>query len=308
MLSYIVNRSDHRLLIQRHAPWNLERISNLDHGHRFYLYDERAGDGIAIYVLDSGIQVDHDEFQLNRASVGRNFVLREAKGDLNGHGTAVSSVMAGLRYGVAKKARLISMKVVNKNGRPLVGDVISAIEHVMEEVDSYDHKAVIYIGFTRLDAHELRSAVDKAVALGVPVIVPSGDANEDACLYSPSSSRSAIVVGATDRNNKVIGSNFGPCVDLFAPGAEIRAAYIGNELHNRTYNGYGSSFAAAHVTGVAALLLSVDPSLTPQQLKSLLLNITQEGLVKGVDRDTPNRFLFNRYEVDSRLPSRGRHR
>jgi len=300
IIFYWINSIQCRLVSQTVATWNLARISQRklpNHPPFSYIYDDRAGEGVTVYVLDTGVDTRHSEFDVKRATLGKNFVTKEPNEDLNGHGTGVAGVIGGRRYGVAKKSKIVSVKVSNKYGRPLVGDIIAGVNYVVNQVSRAHRRpsAIINIGFTRLPVDGLVEAVDRAVAHGIPVVVPAGESNEDACLFSPSNSRQAVVVGASDRFDRpLIISNHGECVNIYAPGAYILTAGSGVDSPNRTQVGYGTSFAAAHVAGVAAVMMSVNPSLTPENLVDYMYNISQSDIMKNVGPDTVNRLLYNR--------------
>lgn len=172
--------------------------------------------------------------------------------------------------------------------------MIGGINYAVAQIKSHNHIGIINVGFTRLPINAVTQAVEKAVAANIPVIVPAGDAHEDACLYAPSNSHAAIVVAAVDRQDRPLLGNFGKCVDIFAPGSAIKTAWIGKNASNRTYHAFGSSFAAAHVTGIAALLLGIDKTLTPARLSEMIMNISTANVVQGINDDTPNRLAFNR--------------
>lgn len=106
-----------RLVAQQLVPWNLARIAHRLPGHGSYIYDPRAGNGVHVYVLDTGVDVLHYEFEHNRAVLGKSFIIKEPHEDLHGHGTAIAGVIAGIRYGVAKRARIVSVKIANKHAR-----------------------------------------------------------------------------------------------------------------------------------------------------------------------------------------------
>ncbi|KAI0235840.1 hypothetical protein L0F63_005285 [Massospora cicadina] len=185
----------------------------------------RAGLGVDVYVLDSGINHEHKDFE-GRAFKGMNFVTGESDEDLYGHGTHVSGTVAGKRFGVAKSARLFGVKILNRKGEGTVSLAVRAINYVIQQKITTGRKSIINLSLVGEFSQALNVAVDQAsIRNGIPVIVAAGNQHEDACLTSPASSQNVIAVGNVDQTNHLSrSSNTGACVSIFAPGAKIVSA------------------------------------------------------------------------------------
>lgn len=167
----------------------------------------------------------------------------------------------------------------------------------MSQANLRKQRAIINVGLSKLPSKELTDAVDRAVRAGYLVVVPAGDANEDACHFSPANSNFALTVAGLDKNDRPLLSNYGRCVDMFAPGVDIKTAGLGIDLRNRSYLAFGSDYAAAHVAGVAAVYLSADPRLKPEKLIERIMNFSQHGVIRQLHSDTPNVLLYNRKPI-----------
>jgi subtilisin family serine protease len=271
------------------APWNLDRI---DQAHRplngTYSYPASAGAGVYVFVLSTGINLEHVEFG-GRASFGANFVAGESSGDFNGSGTHLAGIVAGKTYGVAKRARVESVKISDRSGTASWGRVINGLSWARGQVTAHHLRAVIILDVIGSHSQAVNDAISSTVDAGVPVVVPAGNTASDACTTSPGSAPSAITVGATNRQDeRATFSNSGPCVDLFAPGQDIGAAANPNSIAYRS----GTGSAAAHVAGELALALARYGNLSPVELIEHLLAIASYQVIGGtLLPDTPNRLL-----------------
>ncbi|MFC7303100.1 S8 family peptidase [Streptomyces monticola] len=274
---------------QRDPTWNLDRIDQekppLD---GVYRYPDSAGTGVTAYVLDTGVRIGHREFG-GRAAHGRDLVDGDdVAQDGNGHGTHVASVIAGARYGVAKKARVVAVRVLGDSGGGSTSTVIAGIEWVTEHAAKGPAVANLSLGGAANEA--LDEAVRNSIAAGVSYSTAAGSSNTDAGKFSPARVAEALTTSATDQSDARSGSaNYGPALDLFAPGRGITAAWNGSDTATATLS--GTSMAAAHTTGAAALRLGESPADTPARLAAALTAAASAGVVKQPGTGSPNLLL-----------------
>ncbi|KAJ2759405.1 proteinase B, partial [Coemansia nantahalensis] len=292
---------------QNNAPWGLARISHrkpLGFGtFNKYEHEPAGGDGITVYVVDTGINIDHVDFE-GRARWGKTVPVNDVDEDANGHGTHVAGTIAGKRFGVAKKAEVVAVKVLGSNGSGTMADVVMGVEFTVKEHRSAVAKATregrthrgsvanmsLGGGFSRA----LNLAVDAAVRAGVHYAVAAGNDNRDACKYSPASAQNAITVGATTiTDERAWFSNFGECVDVFAPGKDILSTWIGSRYSTNSIS--GTSMASPHVAGLAAYLLSheTNSTLTGAELKAKMLDLSTKDVIEDAGDKSPNLLIFN---------------
>lgn len=265
-------------LVRQYNPylWNLPRISQSDSGGgAYYSYDSKAGLGVTAYVVDTGINVNHADFQ-GRAYLGASFVSGKDSNDEHGHGTHCAGIIGGYKYGVAKKSILVAVRVLDADGSGKTSQVMAGINWVVQ--DCYG-KCIMLISSGGSYSSSLNTAINNAFNLGVLVVVASGNSNVDACNTSPASAAYAMSVGASDdSDDRAYYSNYGNCVDLYAPGSSITSAWLGQGSYTLT----GTSMAAPHVAGIAALVMSVKSISNSQLLRELIsmgtsININEGG-------------------------------
>lgn len=260
------------------APWGLGRISHLDNGSTTYVYDGSAPAGTTVYVVDTGVYAEHEQFQ-GRASMGANFITLEEDSDDNGHGTHCSGTIGGKDYGVYKTAQIVGVKVLDYSGSGTAAGVISGIQWVTNS--SVPH-SVLSMSLGGGYSASINAAVASAVDAGITVVVAAGNANEDASLFSPASEPSAITVGATDSSDtRAYFSNFGPLLDVFAPGVDVLSAWIGSP--NATNVESGTSMSTPHVAGLAAYLIALEGLATPDAVVTRISGLATSG--KVIDDD-----------------------
>ncbi|MGF0170073.1 S8 family peptidase [Streptomyces sp. Marseille-Q5077] len=274
---------------QKNPPsWGLDRIDRrnlpLD---RSYTWPESAGGGVTVYVIDTGIRVSHKDFG-GRASYGWDFVGDDrTASDGNGHGTHVAGTIAGKQYGVAKNAKVVAVRVLDNAGGGSTADVIAGIDWVTRHARK---PAVANVSLGGYRNKQLDAAVRNSIASGVAYTVAAGNDGLPAGLYSPASVREAITVGATDRKDaRASFSNFGSALDVFAPGVSITSASHANDTGKATYS--GTSMAAPHTAGVAALYLADHPKAKPAQVSKALVAQAATGKVSGRGLGSPNKLL-----------------
>lgn len=264
---------------QKGAPWGLARISHrakLTFGtFTKYEYESDGGSGVDVYVIDTGINTKHVEFE-GRASWGKTIPLNDVDEDGNGHGTHCAGTIASRKYGVAKAANVIAVKVLGSNGSGTMSDVVGGVVWAAQSAAAKAKAALEEFRRTGKTAHKgsvanmslgggksqaLDTAVNKAVDAGVHFAVAAGNDNKDACNNSPAAAEKAVTVGAsTLGDERAYFSNHGKCVDVFAPGLNILSTYIGSSSAITTMS--GTSMASPHTAGLLAYLLSLYPSVT----------------------------------------------
>ncbi|QOV35431.1 S8 family peptidase [Streptomyces ferrugineus] len=274
---------------QKNPPsWGLDRIDQrnlpLD---RSYTWPESAGAGVTVYVIDTGIRVSHKDFG-GRASHGWDFVGNDrVASDGNGHGTHVAGTIAGKKYGVAKKAKVVAVRVLDNAGGGTTSDVIAGIDWVTRHAKK---PAVANVSLGGYRNTQLDAAVRNSIASGVTYTVAAGNDGLPAGLYSPAAVREAITVGATDRKDARTGfSNTGPALDLFAPGVSITSASYRSDTGRATFS--GTSMASPHAAGAAALYLADHPKAPPAQVSRALVAQAASGKVSGRGLGSPNKLL-----------------
>ncbi|KAF4991745.1 hypothetical protein FGRMN_7635 [Fusarium graminum] len=275
---------------QQSPPWGLSAISNANppSSSASYTYDLSAGAGIFAYVLDSGIYLQHDEFQ-GRAVFGADTsgVASEKQ-----HGTLVAAIVNGATYGVAKKATVVDVQVLGDDSGTSSG-VLDGLAWTVNDVVAKNRagKAVINMSLSGGSSEIMNTAVQKAIDAGIPVVAAAGNENRDAANGSPGNNPNVITVAASNKNyQRWAHSNWGPTCDIFAPGQDIVSAWPTSASATRTAS--GTSEAAPHVAGIVAYLLALEGSRTPAQIWSRL----KELAIKDKIADTqgvPNLLVYN---------------
>jgi aqualysin 1 len=275
---------------QADASWSLDRIDQ----HRLPLNEiysyNYTGLGVRAYIIDTGINIAHTEFG-GRAAYGWDFVGNDGTaGDCNGHGTHVAGTVGGATYGVAKGVSLVAVRVLTCSGSGTVSTVIAGIDWVTSR-HAAGAKAVANMSLGGNPSTSLDSAVKNSIADGVLYVVAAGNNRASACNYSPGRVPAALTVGATNWNDaRTAYSNFGSCLDLFAPGSSITSAWKGSTTATNTLS--GTSMATAHVTGVAALYLQ-GHTATPQQVRDAIVSGATSGVVSSPGSGSPNKLLYS---------------
>jgi len=278
------------------ASWGLDRIDQ--HAlplSRTFTY-ANTGAGVKAYIIDTGIRFSHSEFG-GRAVTGFDAVDGGSADDCNGHGTHVAGTVGGATYGVAKAATLVAVRVLDCGGSGTWSGVIAGIDWVTSD-HAAGEPAVANLSLGGGASSSVDSAVRNMISDGVATAVAAGNGNnggvaQDACKYSPARVAEAMTIGATDQSDfKASWSNYGNCVDWFAPGRSITSAWYTGDAASNTIS--GTSMATPHTAGVAALLLQSTPLATPQDVRDALYAATTKGVVKS-SKTTNNHLLFTSY-------------
>lgn len=265
--------------------WGLDRVDQRDLPlNNSYTY-ATDGSGVTAYVIDTGIFVGHSNFG-GRASVGLDTVGDGKNGiDCDGHGTHVAGIIGSNTYGVAKNVKLVSVRVLDCEGSGTMDGVIQGIDWVVKNAKK---PAVVNVSLGSEADQALDQAIKNGIAAGLTFVVAAGNQNEDSCKYSPARVPEALTVGATDSGDKrTYFSNYGSCVDLFAPGMDITSTV----LNGQTDAYSGTSMAGPHVAGAAALYLQSNTSASPAQVSQAILgNATPNKVLDPAG--TPNKLLY----------------
>ncbi|KAI8331960.1 peptidase S8/S53 domain-containing protein [Chlamydoabsidia padenii] len=288
-----------QIVKQLNAPWNLARITERKPDPKApYLYPKTAGEGVRVYVIDDGINKDHMDFG-NRASWGYSAISKDDDSITQiggGHGTHVAGIIGGKEHGVAKNVDLVSVQVLAKNGRGAVSSLLSGIQWVTQDAMKYPKKSIVNmsLGIPSIapSANTLDQAITAAAQSGLPIIVAAGNTASDACDVVPAGNPNVYTVANADKTDTLdYRSCYGKCVAITAPGVNVESDYIGGK--NATAVMSGTSMAAPHVTGIAALILQELDDPSPKSLFAALTSMATKGAVKKNRPDTVNLLAYN---------------
>jgi hypothetical protein len=281
--------------------WGLDRINqvSLPLDGNAAMSAIGSGDGVDVYVMDSGVNVEHADFE-GRALWGLNRVDSD-NSDCSGHGTHVAGTVISRRFGVAKKARVIAVKVLACTGESRWSSLIRGIQWATEDVARTGRKGVLQISLSSVKYDTGNDAIDAAYGAGLISTVAAGNKAADACDFSPASASKVIAVASSGRTDQLSSySNFGPCVDIVAPGEDISSTEKDGTISRKS----GTSMASPHVAGVVAQIWSTNTSRSPDEVRRILLEMAAKN--KIVDpKGSPNLLLqaLSHSTASSRLSS-----
>ena len=278
---------------QSGATWGLDRIDQRDRPLNGTFVYTRTGSGVKAYIIDTGIRRTHSQFG-GRAIHGYS-AINDGRGstDCNGHGTHVAGTVGGSTYGVAKGVTLVAVRVLGCSGSGTNSGVIAGVDWVRGN-HLAGQAAVANMSLGGGASSALDTAVNNCINDGVTFAVAAGNSNANACNYSPARVAAAITVGATtSTDTRASYSNYGTCLDLFAPGSSITSAWSTGDTATNTIS--GTSMASPHVAGVAALYLQSNPGASPATVRSALVNNSSANKVASPGTGSPNRLLFTNY-------------
>jgi subtilisin family serine protease len=266
---------------QANATWGIDRIDQRTGTDGNYTYSS-TGAGVTAYIIDTGILTTHNEFG-SRASWGTTTVGGQST-DCNGHGTHVAGTVGGTTYGVAKAVRLVAVKVLNCAGSGSTTSVVGGVDWVTA---NHPGNSVANMSLGGGASQTIDNAVAASISSGVAYAVAAGNSSANACNYSPARVPTAVTVGATGSNDaRASYSNFGTCLDIFAPGSGITSAWKNSNTATKTIS--GTSMATPHVTGVLALLGGGTSAVN-----ALIANGTP-NVVGNPGTGSPNLFLYSK--------------
>ncbi|WP_418958919.1 S8 family peptidase [Streptomyces tritici] len=269
--------------------WGLDRLDQRALPlNQSYTYPDTAGTGVTAYIIDTGVRISHSDFG-GRAFNGYDAVDNDnVAQDGHGHGTHVAGTVAGNAYGVAKKAKIVGVRVLDNNGSGTTAGVVAGIDWVTRNAVK---PAVANMSLGGGADATLDAAVRNSIASGVTYAIAAGNDNSNASNYSPARVTEAITVGSTTSSDaRSSFSNYGSVLDIFAPGSSITSAWNSSDTATNTIS--GTSMATPHVAGAAAVYLGDNPSATPAQVASALTTNATPNVVGNPGTGSPNRLLY----------------
>ena len=285
----VQNKKFHIDATQDNPPsWGLDRIDQADTaGDGKYTYPDSAGEGVTAYVIDTGVRTSHSDFG-GRASSGFDAIDNDDNADDgNGHGTHVAGTIAGTAHGVAKKAKIVAVRVLDNSGSGTTEQVVAGIDWVTAH---HSGPSVANMSLGGGVDEALDTAVKKAIASGVTFAVAAGNESADASTSSPARVPEALTVASSTKDDQQSDfSNFGAGVDIYAPGSDITSDWNTSDSATNTIS--GTSMATPHVTGAAAVYLAGHPDATPAQVAEALTGGANADKISNPSAGTPNKLL-----------------
>lgn len=275
---------------QTNATWGLDRSDQRNLPLNSTYNADGNAQGVPVYVVDTGVLASHQDFT-GRVKAGYTAVS-DGNGttDCNGHGTHVAGTIAGTKYGIAKSASIIPVRVLDCNGSGTTSTVIAGLDWVASQNPK---NSVVNLSLGGGTSTALDDAINRVVNKDIVVVVAAGNNNADACNYSPSRVPAAITVGATtNQDQRANYSNYGKCLDVFAPGSNITSDWYSSNTATATAS--GTSMASPHVAGLAAILRAIYTGENVPQITNRILNKATTNKVTDSQTGSPNRLLYTR--------------
>ena len=275
--------------------WGLDRVDQRERigggGDGSYQFLS-AGAGTTVYVGDTGVFPHQD--LAGRISPSGYTAYDDGRGtvDCNGHGTHVSTTIAGTQYGIAKNATIVPIRLLNCEGRGSYSGIIAALDWILSPTNPNPKtQAVLNLSLGGGKSDALNDAIERIVNAGITAVVAAGNERTDACTRSPASAVNAITVGATEiGDTKASYTNFGTCVDINAPGSLITGGWYIGTSSTRTIS--GTSMASPHVAGAAAVYRGLYPTATVAQVTAALVSTATPDVLTNLNVGTPNKLLY----------------
>ncbi len=293
--------------VQTPSPsWGLDRIdqrdTELDTEYEYY----NEGAGVDLYVVDTGIFSTHQDFGGRVDTVNSFTAVNDGLGteDCHGHGTHVAGVAGSSSYGVAKGVTLHPVRVVGCDGQGSISNVLAGIDWITVRHQAVGaRRAVVNMSLNNGYSQPLDTAVEQSIAAGIVFVVAAGNDGVDAsCYLSPQQVPGAITVGASDETGaRWASSNYGACLDLYAPGTSIVSTFIRNDADFLAMT--GTSVAAPHVAGTAALVLAANPEATPDEVQAMIVGAATEDVLTDVGEGSPNLLIYSAFAGPSPILS-----
>jgi subtilisin family serine protease len=272
--------------VQTNATWGLDRTDQRDRPLDGRYNYNRTGSGVYAYIIDTGIRTAHDQFGGRAANVYDAFGGNGQ--DCNGHGTHVAGTVGGSVHGMAKSVRLRGLRVLDCGGSGTMSGIIAGVDWVRV---NHIKPAVANMSLGGGWSSALNTATNNLHNAGVAVIVAAGNSNANACNYSPASAANAFTVAAsTSTDWRASYSNYGSCVNIYAPGSSITSAWHTSNTATNTIS--GTSMASPHVAGLAALIFETNRTASPAAVTNWIRDNATTGRISGNVSGTPNRLIF----------------